>query len=521
MLYIFELMQGKNVDFLCRISKPLSQLGVNVNDEDIWMTSLLDRYVARPKTSTFEQMCLADFASFYQVIYGTKTTTPKEDQDEVESEIKNPTYELLNGLGSIKRRQIQAVVRYPKFNPQKNKERYYSSIVRMYYPHRDIEFNLGVCQSFEDYFEKYKEAILENMSKYETLTEELDNAWEMLKQNEFQDEAWEDIAPNQEVGRLEDEEDLNKIPNLHEMEEIESDDNILDLNGNDNESNNIYIDKTATKTSCLTGTVVINPGFDFKDAYQKMNTSQSRLFYFVRQWAIEKKRNIDIDPFHIFLTGGAGTGKSHLVKCLFYEINKILRPTESDLDSPVVLLIAPTGTAAYNIKGQTIHSAFALNKNINQPLSEDMANKFRLRYQYLQLVIIDEISMVSHGLLCAIHSRLQQIKLPSSNSTFFGGVSILAVGDLFQIPPVKGKKLFKGENVLTDPWSLFLLYQLDEVVRQQGDNTFINLLNRIRTKHQEENMNDDDLKLLQSRIIQKDNKNYPIRQFTYSQQTKK
>ena len=186
-----------------------------------------------------------------------------------------------------------------------------------------------------------------------------------------------------------------------------------------------------------------------------------------------------------------------------------MRPVESDLDSPVVLLVAPTGTAAYNIRGQTIHSAFALNKNMNQPLSEDMANKLRLRYQYLQVVIIDEISMVSHGLLCAIHSILQQIKLPSSNSTFFGGVSILAVGDLFQIPPVKGKKIFNGENVLTDPWSLFLLYQLDEVVRQEGDNIFINLLNRMRTKHLEDDMNNDDLKLLQGRIIQRDNKNYP------------
>ena len=89
-----------------------------------------------------------------------------------------------------------------------------------------------------------------------------------------------------------------------------------------------------------------------------------------------------------------------------------------------------------------------MNKNINQPLSEDMANKFRLRYQHLQLVIIDEISMVSHGLLCAIHSRLQQIKLPSSNSTYFGGVSILAVGDLFQIPPVKGKNFLRAKTYL-------------------------------------------------------------------------
>ena len=233
------------------------------------MTSLLDRYVARPKTPTFEQMCLADFASCYQVIYGTKPTLLIEDQDEAESETPNPTYELLNGLGSIRRRQIQAVIRYPKFNPQRNKERYYCSIIRMYYPHRDIEFNLGVGQSFEDNFENYKEIILENMRKYETLTEELDDAWEMLKQNEFQDDAWEDIAPNQEVGRLEDEEDLHKVPNLHEMEEIWSDDDILDLNGNDNVNRDNYSNKTTKKHSCLTGAVTTNPGFDFKDAYQK------------------------------------------------------------------------------------------------------------------------------------------------------------------------------------------------------------------------------------------------------------
>ena len=109
-----------------------------------------------------------------------------------------------------------------------------------------------------------------------------------------------------------------------------------------------------------------------------------------------------------------------------------------------MLLTAPTGVAAFNINGMTLHSAFLLGTGKYtgfQPLSHDRLNTLRSKLSKLTLVIIDEVSMVGANMLLQIHKRLQQIK-GVSNDVTFGGVSILAVGDLYQLPPVAQAPLF-------------------------------------------------------------------------------
>jgi len=64
-----------------------------------------------------------------------------------------------------------------------------------------------------------------------------------------------------------------------------------------------------------------------------------------------KENGEDRPPFHIFLTGGAGTGKSFTIKCIFHEVNRILTRISGNPDLPVALLVAYTGTAAVNIGG--------------------------------------------------------------------------------------------------------------------------------------------------------------------------
>ena len=156
-----------------------------------------------------------------------------------------------------------------------------------------------------------------------------------------------------------------------------------------------------------------------------------------------------------------------------------------------VLLTAPTGVAAFNIHGMTLHSAFLLGRskyNSFQPLSHDRLNTLRSKLSHLMLVIIDEVSMVGANMLLEVHKRLQQIKGVSDDVTF-GGVSILAVGDLYQLPPVGQPHLFSpvsdGYAQLYGSGSLwvdeFQLIELDEVMRQRGDPTFSELLCRVRT----------------------------------------
>ena len=111
-----------------------------------------------------------------------------------------------------------------------------------------------------------------------------------------------------------------------------------------------------------------------KPLLQAMNTTQKQIFYHIREWCIKNKNSdANLKPFRLFVTGGGGVGKSHLIKCVYGACTKILRRSESPGDV-TVLLLAPTGTAAHNINGQTIHSVFKIPPEQSyqyQPLSCD------------------------------------------------------------------------------------------------------------------------------------------------------
>ena len=119
-------------------------------------------------------------------------------------------------------------------------------------------------------------------------------------------------------------------------------------------------------------------------------------------------------------------------------------------DDVIVLLTAPTGIAAFNINGMTLHSALLLGSSKHtgfQPLSHDKLNTLRTMLSNLALIFVDEVSMVGSNMLLQIHKRLQQIKGVSPDVTF-GGVSILAVGNLYQLPPVGQPPLFSTVTVM-------------------------------------------------------------------------
>ena len=78
-----------------------------------------------------------------------------------------------------------------------------------------------------------------------------------------------------------------------------------------------------------------------------------------------------IKPFHFFLIGGAGVGKSHLIKTIYMSISKVLIYQGDNSEQPMTLLLAPTGVAAINIDGTTIHSALGINFGIKTfPLND-------------------------------------------------------------------------------------------------------------------------------------------------------
>src|SRR4030095_13674392 len=125
---------------------------------------------------------------------------------------------------------------------------------------------------------------------------------------------------------------------------------------------------------------------------------------------------------HVFLTGRAGTGKSTLLQHFRTTARKRL------------VVLAPTGVAAVNVHGQTIHAFFGFGPDITPEKARRRALRKKQLYRNLQTLIIDEISMVRADLLDCIDQFLR-VNGPRAGAPF-GGVQLLFIGDLYQLPPV-------------------------------------------------------------------------------------
>lgn len=141
------------------------------------------------------------------------------------------------------------------------------------------------------------------------------------------------------------------------------------------------------------------------------------------------KQGRPVKPYHVFVSGPGGVGKSHIIHLIQSNTLRLLKSSEVfEPDEVIVLLTAPTGVAAYNIGGMTLHATLLLGRNKYskyQSLSHNRANTFGVK---LSKLIIDEVSMVGCNMLYDIHQCLNEILVQPDN-VMFGNVSILAEGD--------------------------------------------------------------------------------------------
>merc|ERR1712212_979636 len=125
--------------------------------------------------------------------------------------------------------------------------------------------------------------------------------------------------------------------------------------------------------------------------------------------------------------GGAGSGKSTLIKTIAQYVTYISKQDGDDPDCPDLLLSAFTGTAAANIEGQTLHTLFSFNFGAGfMSLSDKMRDQKRNLYKNLKVLIIDEISLVDADMLYKLDLRLREITQVSAP---FGNVGIFVLGD--------------------------------------------------------------------------------------------
>ena len=210
---------------------------------------------------------------------------------------------------------------------------------------------------------------------------------------------------------------------------------------------------------------------------------------------------------HIFLTGKAGTGKTTFLKSLPLKTHKRM------------VVVAPTGVAAINAGGQTIHSFFQLpfgpqlpegaqidssqnRKEVAAQFQKMRGTKLKI-IRTLDLLVIDEISMVRADVLDAVDAVLRRAR---RSSRPFGGVQVLMIGDVHQLAPVAKPEewevlapyyktvYFFGSHVLQK--TEYICVELEHIYRQQ-DRDFITLLNKVRHNQ----MDAECIRLLNTRYI--------------------
>ncbi len=466
-----------------RFSLPLKVLSQkNKASSQIWTANIVDRYLARPSIAVFNNMTLAEFAADYQrhAISNTDHNNTKKEN----------VYKLRGDMGNIHKRGKRAIIRYFKANVNREPERYYKNLIRLYFPHRKLEI-LPPYQSYEEMFFRSKtlnaehevvsicDIVQDNLSKFEKNAVMMEDCWEECRNSTGNDQfAWADLAPNAE------EERLNQVDEREEMEQLDED-YIEDEPVSQSFPDEI---ETAQQSYAIASTPMVSTN-ELNEMIRKMNDQQYPFLMHIREWCLQTLRGENPDPFFIHLTGSAGTGKSHLVRSIYQLATRILQqaPTNSDLDSgEVVLLTSYTGSAAFNIGGSTIHSLFSIPLNPPKkykPIKPPGLHEVERKLSKIKLLIIDEISFVDKNLLGWIHGRLKQVKkLLNSPHAPFGNTSVLAVGDFFQLAPIAKEMVCKKSPNTDYLWGIFVLYQLDEIIRQKGDTSFAEMLNRLRIR---------------------------------------
>ena len=506
------------------VLKPKAALeAMDDDDEDIFQSNIIVRYAVRPEK--LENMCLASFAANYSVSNrGTNDNEfdhvtkvlDNDDQEVPDSEDMPKKIHLRDGSGTMTRRKREAIIRFRKFNVEKEQEDFCRAKLMLFLPWRNEQRDL--LKDYPDYISHYKDVVdelIEQESKFTINLASTYSAMEHLEQYGAPEHVWDDIAPENQH---------NEIAHLAEGIELERPMAADDLDANEammmGESGaqnrelvaryNIEAEKT-----------VMTPT-EYRDIVRGLNKKQKQIIMYNRKWcknAVKAwKNNQEINPYRIFLSGPGGVGKSHIIKIIPSDMKKLLRLSNRIKPTDVTVLVtAPTGVAAFNVDGMTIHSALLLrvsrSRSGEPPLAFEKLNTLRSKLENLTLLIIDEISMVGSEMFLDIHRRLNEIKGISGNGIWFGNVCILACGDLYQLPPVQQLCIYKpvkdamakmcgSGSIFMDE---FFLHELNEIMRQKDDLSFADMLGRIRTG----NWNDGDIAMLKSRVVNVTNPSYP------------
>ena len=329
--------------------------------EEIHSGGLLKQYAERP--ASLQNVTLADWAAWYDSSkhYKKKSKTTQIDLDNypTESLIDDETNDddfCDNGMthkskakSGIKKRINSRVIRSVWFNREAQPEKHNRELLMLFTPWRNEETDLiSHYFSFQEHYLARHDEINEQMKQYSVCSEDLSDIQEHLNNDDNEDQ-FDSIAPVTQDNEAQDEDEGNQ--SLHP-----------DLNEQYDMSEDIGIPSAAQNNEPF----ILNEMQDdkYRTMVQSLNKKQKDFF----QHALHFIKTSD-NPFYAFLSGGGGVGKSHLIQSIYQAAIKYYNTRAGeDFHQVKVMLLAPTGKAAFIIKGNTIHSALAV------PASQSIKN---------------------------------------------------------------------------------------------------------------------------------------------------
>ena len=490
--------------------------GLWYHQQDMW-----SKYLRRP--DEMKSICFAQFAKMYR----GSNKKYNEEQDDVEDlhdlgveenlcTIESQKFDYImtydkNGSKRIKlkdiillkhpipgetsvmqKRRYPVALRFHKIKQNNDSERYMFGEVMLYYPLQEELQMENARVLYEETFDGRR--------KVDIVKEQVMEYLEGVQEARYHLEMIENDLDFSEIEKLL---DPQGIKDNEECEDMEEEDSAFEhLNPDD------LLSKTERPVSSGVYKKIEIPGDrELRRRTRDLDEHQRAVLDIVIKYskdivkARKSQNKLPIPPY-LMMSGGAGAGKSTVIKLVAQWTQKILQQEGQDVDSPCVVTTAFCGTAAANVDGQTLHSSFGFNfGKEHRSLHDKSRDVRRSLLKYLKLVIIDEISMVDSVLLYKLDLRLQEI---TQKSIPFGGIAELAFGDLMQLPPIMGRNVFEEPNSdeflithkINPRWKMFQSILLEKNHRQGRDKSYAELLNRLRVKE----YTDEDLKNLRSRV---------------------
>ena len=283
------------------------------DDTNVYKNNMLEKYANRP--DNLEDICYADFATSYISNNALETQVESEEMQNYTMPVnatediddsKCDIISLKNKMGKMKKRSRPCVMRYHKISKVKDPEQYYMTLLQLYLPWRTEDQIKGNCSTYNEKFQSVTDVIKCNILRHNYDFEKYDINQDDIRH--FSESESSDSDIDNDYGMLN--------PDLIDQDPDDDDHN--------NENNN-----TIPVPSTTTDDPVISTEM-FYNMCSNLNWKQQELFNVVAKHAMESKLAnendvIKPDPYYIFLSGGAGVGKSYLIKVMTEYLRKILK----------------------------------------------------------------------------------------------------------------------------------------------------------------------------------------------------